>query len=54
MDNVTNSIPSQKQLNDVLITKRGGAHDDVTGKRVKRAKIKEQARKQVEQDLTTN
>jgi len=41
--------PRNKDLNDLLRSKRGGRHEDKEGKFVKRSKVKKEFRKLIEE-----
>jgi hypothetical protein len=41
--------PRNKELNDLLLSKRGGRHEEKEGKFVKRSKVKTEFRKLIEE-----
>ena len=41
--------PRNKELNDLLLSKRGGRHEEKEGKFVKRSKVKKELRKLIEE-----
>lgn len=43
--------PRNKPLHDLLISKRGGAHEEKEGKRIKRSKAKQQFHKMLKDVL---
>lgn len=44
--------PRATHLNDVLLSKKGGAHEPKTGERAKRSRRKQQDRKELQKQLT--